>query len=57
MFTDISVVLAAFNVRVKIILVLEAASACETSMNFYQAIRHDVSDQKTVVFILAGVRT
>jgi hypothetical protein len=36
-------------------LMVEAASTSETSVNFYQL--HGTTSQKTVIFILAAVRT
>jgi hypothetical protein len=38
-----------------IAVVMEAVSACETSVNFYRL--HGTTTQKTIIFILVTVKT
>jgi hypothetical protein len=51
-FTDVSEILSA---SVVIVLMMEAASTSETSVNFTRL--HGATIQKTTIFILAAVRT
>jgi hypothetical protein len=55
MFTDVLEMLATSVIKTVMILMMEAASTSETSVNIYQTTQRNI--QKTDSFIIASVRT